>query len=536
VERPGTDDLDARIGELEGRLAESESRMREIQALAHIGAWEWTLPELRSTWSEETLRIFGRSEGDAHPSMEELIAAVHPDDREGFQQFVERARQTEGPFQFRYRIIDAKGEIRHLHARGRTVADADGEPVRAYGTTQDVTEMRRYQAQLERAQRLESVGQLAGGVAHDFNNLLSVILNYTECLLAAIDDEEAAASLKEIERAAASAAQLTRRLLLFSRRDRSELRAIDLVVAVHEAEALLRRTIGEQIELTVDAPAGLQTVRLGAGEAEQVLVNLVVNARDAMPNGGTVAVTVVERGFAHARDDPIPGFPLGEPHLVLTVADEGIGMSEAVAAQAFDPFFTTKPRDQGTGLGLATVYGIVSHAGGHVEIESEPGKGAAVHVYLPVATDLEAAEPESGELSPATRPDGRRRAKTLGTGQTVLVVDDERSVGTIVGHMLAKHGYRACTASSGPDAEAMATAPGSDVELLLTDLRMPGMSGRELVDRVRCSRPGLPAVYMSGYGEDVSLEGPFDEAAIILQKPFTVEQLLRAVGDALVRG
>lgn len=515
------DEGDARIGELERRLEVSERRLEEIQALAHVGTWEWKLPELRSTWSEETLRIFGRQPGDAHPSMDELIAAVHPDDRQGFQRFVERARQNPGSFQYRYRMVDASGEIHHLHARGRTEADADGRPVRAYGTTQDISELKRSEAQLEQVQRLESIGQLAGGVAHDFNNLLSVILNYTETLLAEVEDKDTRASLKEIEHAAASAAELTRRLLLFSRRDGSELRAVDLVAALREAEALLRRAIGEQVELTVDAPSGLPAVRLGAGEVEQVLVNLVVNARDAMPKGGTVAVGVAELNIGPSKRDPVPNVAPG-PYLELTVTDEGVGMSDAVAAQAFDPFFTTKPRGKGTGLGLATVYGIVSQAGGHVGIESELGGGTTVRVYLPVATELDSAEPSPAESEPAA-----------GEGRTVLVVDNEEAVGTIVSHMLRKQGYRSQTASSGSEAEAIVTAEDSDVDLLLTDLLMPGMSGRELVGRVRALRPDLPAIYMSGYGDDAAPLAPPEEGVRMLQKPFTGKQLLHAVGEAL---
>jgi two-component system, cell cycle sensor histidine kinase and response regulator CckA len=515
------DDAEAPIGDLERRLEESERRLEEIQALAHVGTWEWELPALRSTWSEETLRIFGRRPGDAHPSMDELIAAVHPDDREGFQEFVARARQNAGPFQYRYRMVDAGGEIHHLHARGRTEADAEGSPVRAYGTTQDVSELKRSEAQLEQAQRLESIGQLAGGVAHDFNNLLSVILNYTECLLTEVEDRQTLASLAEIERAAANAAELTRRLLLFSRRDKSELQAVDLVAALREAEALLRRTIGEHVELRVDAPGGLPAVRLGAGEAEQVLVNLVVNARDAMPEGGIVAVGVAELNIGPSKRDPVRNMPPG-PYLELTVTDEGVGMSDAVAAQAFDPFFTTKPRGKGTGLGLATVYGIVSQAGGSVEIESELGRGTTVRVYLPVAPEFDSVKSALPEQPLAA-----------GEDRTVLVVDNEEAVGTIVSHMLRKHGYRVQTASSGTEAESILTAEDRDVDLLLTDLLMPGMSGRELVGRLRALRPDLPAIYMSGYGDDATPLDPPQEGIRMLQKPFTGKQLLRAVGDAL---
>ena len=516
------DDADARIGDLERRLEESERRLEETQALARVGSWNWELPELRSTWSKELLRIFGRDPAGPPPAIDELIAAVHPDDLPGFEGLVARVRSTPGPFEHSYRIVDVQGEVHYLQARGRTEGDAEGRPIRAYGTTQDISELKRSEAQLEQAQRLESVGQLAGGVAHDFNNLLSVILNYTEYLLAEVDDAETAVGLKEIEHAAASAAELTGRLLLFSRRDTSELQAIDLVAAVREAKALLHGTIGEQVELTVDAPNGLPPVCLAGGQAEQVLVNLVVNARDALPRGGTIAVKVRELRSDPGERGASQDRPPTTPHLVLTVADDGVGMSREVAAQAFDPFFTTKPRGKGTGLGLATVYGIVTRAGGHVEIESEPGRGTAVRVYLPVATKLDPAEPPMPEAEPAA-----------GQGRTVLVVDNEEAVGTIVSHMLRKQGYRAQAASSGSEAEAILTAEDSDVDLLLTDLTMPGMSGRELVGRLRSLRPDLPAIYMSGYGDEAAPLGPQEEDVRMLQKPFTGKQLLRAVGEAL---
>ncbi len=519
------DEQAARIADLEGQLRESERRLEESEALARVGSWNWKLPELRSTWSRELLRIFGRDPDGPPPAIEELIASVHPEDRDRFRDLVARVRSTPGPFQYSYRIVDGDGEVHHLQARGRTVTDTTGTPIRAYGTTQDISELRRSEAQLEQAQRLESVGQLAGGVAHDFNNLLSVILNYTECLIAEADDEETVESLREIERAAGTAAELTRRLLLFSRRDTSELQAVDLVAVVRDTEGLLRRTIGENLELTVDAPSGLPPVGLAGGQAEQLLVNLVVNARDALPRGGTIAVKVRELRLEEPHSEPVPNLPPGAPHLVLTVSDDGVGMSREVAAQAFDPFFTTKPRDKGTGLGLATVYGIVTRAGGHVEIESEPGRGTSVRVYLPVAVGLDAPEPPQRDPRSAG-----------GAGRTVLVVDNEEAVGTVVSHMLRRKGYRAETACSGSEAEAILTASESDVDLLLTDLLMPSMSGRELVSRVRARRPDLPAIYMSGYGDDVSALGRRDDDVTILQKPFTGAQLLEAVDEALAGG
>jgi signal transduction histidine kinase/CheY-like chemotaxis protein len=499
-------------GKLEGgaRIAALERRSEETQQLANVGTWEWLIDDERGwklTWSPQMQRLFGRDPDGPPPTDEELLAIVHPDDRQQIKDLVDKIRSAPGPFQCSYRIVDGSGEVRHLQARGEVEQTDEGHPRRAYGITQDVSELRRSQAQLERAQRLESLGQLAGGVAHDFNNLLSVILNNAECLGDEVEGE-VAERVGEIESAALCAADLTRRLLLFSRRDLSKLETIDLGSAVREAEPLLRRTIGDHIELRVNAPAGLPPVRLASGQVEQILVNLVVNARDALPKGGTVSVTVAR----------VPSIPI----LMLRVADDGVGMSHEVAEKAFDPFFTTKPREQGTGLGLAAVYGIAGRAGGHVEIESEPGQGTAVAVYLPVA---------ERETVDARGPD--RAAPPSGAGRTVLVVDNEEPVQRIVAHMLAKHGYRARSASSAREAESLLAEHGDEVDLLLTDVLMPEVSGRELVARLRQRGLALPTIFMSGYGEDPAPLGPWEEDATVLQKPFKAEQLLRAVGEAL---
>lgn len=513
--------LEARIEDLQRRLEESARRLDETEALARVGSWEWELPQLRSTWSKQLLRIFGRDPDGLPPTIDELVAAVHPDDRLGFKELVAKVRQTPGPFRHSYRIIDADGEIHHLRALGQTVTDSQGRPTRSYGTTQDISELKRSEAQLDQARRLEAVGQLVGGVAHDFNNLLSVILNRTECLIADGRYDEAMSDLREVERAATTATDLTRRLLLFSRREPTDLRPVDLLASVREAEVLLRRTIGEQIELDVEAEGGLPAVSLGTGHAEQVLINLAVNARDAMPDGGRIAISL--RCLDAASDDhTIANLPPGEPHVVLSVADEGVGMAEETVAQAFDPFFTTKPREKGTGLGLATVYGIVSQAGGQIAIDSKPNQGTVVSVYLP-AVAAEGADAKPG-----------RTLSVAGEGETVLVVDNEEAVRTVVCHMLERHGYRTIDAAGGAEAEAILV--GEDVDLLLTDVLMPGMSGGELVGRLHSLKPGLRAIYMSGYVGSGSGVQPLGKGAIILEKPFTAPQLIAAVGEVLAHG
>jgi PAS domain S-box-containing protein len=512
------------VAQLEARLAESVRRLEETQALARVGSWEWDLSEWRATWSKEMLRIFGRDPAGPPPTLDELIASVHPDDQPGFRELVARIRETPGPFRYSYRIIDAEGEVRHLQAFGRTAVDVGGKPTRAYGTTQDISELKRSEAKLKQAQRLEAVGQLASGVAHDFNNLLAVILNRAECLIEDGAEANFEAGLREIRQAALTAADLTRHLLLFSRHEATELQPVDLGVAVGDAESLLRSAAGERFELDFEVEPGLAPVRLGSGQAEQILVNLVVNARDAMPEGGRIAISVRAGENAAGEKDARAGEQDGS-HLVLAVADEGVGMTAETIAKAFDPFFTTKPRDRGTGLGLATVYGIVSQAGGRCEIESEPGRGAVVSVHFPTLI-----AGEEGALAPkAPSPPAPR-------GEKVLVVDDEEAVRTIVCHMLERHGYRTVAAGGGAEAEAV-LAEEDGIDLLLTDVVMPGMSGWELVGQVHSRNPGLRAIYMSG---NVMASGsparPLGESAMILEKPFTGIQLVAAVSELLARG
>jgi two-component system, cell cycle sensor histidine kinase and response regulator CckA len=525
--RSTEENLKAEIADLKGRLQESVRRLEETQALARVGSWEWDISSLSSIWSGEMLRIFGRDPDGSPPTLDELIAAVHPDDKAGFQELVARVRQTPGPFHHSYRIVDLDGDVHYLQARGHTDDDASGKPVRAYGTTQDISELKRSEAKLKQAQRLEAVGQLSSGVAHDFNNLLAVILNQAECLIADAGDAgnlEATEGLREIERAALTAAELTRHLLLFSRREATDLCPVDLGVVLAEAETLLRSAVGEQLELSIEVEPGLPAVALGAGQAEQVLINLAVNARDAMPDGGRIVISARCPGSGSSNDPQASGPAGNSPHLILSVADEGIGMSPDTVAQAFDPFFTTKPRDRGTGLGLATVYGIVSHAGGQVDIQSEPGKGTVVTICLPTL----AAGEETPRLGQAVGAPAR--------GEKVLVVDDEEAVRTIVCRMLDRHGYRTVAAADGAEAEAVLIEEG-DVDLLLTDVVMPGMSGWELVGRLHSRNPGLRAIYMSANIAAGSSTGrALGEGAIVLEKPFTGTQLVAAVGELLTRG
>ena len=371
--------------------------------------------------------------------------------------------------------------------------------------------------QLQRVRRLESIGQLAGGVAHDFNNLLAVILNFAEFALdEAEEGSELHADIDQIRRAAERAAGLTRQLLVFSRREPVDVQVVDVNEALASTEQMLRRTIGEHIELRSHPEPGLWPTRAGGGQLEQVLVNLAVNGRDAMPDGGRLTIRTRNTELAP------PDLPRGR-WVLLTVEDTGTGMVPSVAAQAFDPFFTTKPKGQGTGLGLASVYAIVTQAGGDVSIESRVGKGTKVSVWLPAAEGVPSAlDVAAGGGSPC------------GRGETILVVEDEAQVRALTSRILADHGYEVLQAPNGEVALEKCASVHEHIDLLVTDVVMPAMSGAELAERLLQTRPDMKVLYMSGYTSDVVLRhGPRDRDAAVLEKPFSAEGLLSRVRESL---
>ena len=379
---------------------------------------------------------------------------------------------------------------------------------------------RRLESQLHQNQRLEAVGQLAGGVAHDFNNLLVVIVNYAEFLRQRIDDKELLEDVSEIQTAAERAARLTHQLLVFSRREVVQPEAVDLNEIVKEIEGLLRQTVREHIELVSSCSASLWRVRLGSGQAEQILVNLLANARDAMPTGGTVEIKTenLELEPGHGK----LGSLADGRYVRLTVADTGTGMDEEVVAQAFDPFFTTRKDDGGTGLGLATVYGIVKEAGGQIDIYTESGQGTAFKIYLPVI---------AGDAASA----GEEERRTIAAvGQTILLVEDEEKVRKLAGRILTENGYEVLTAIDGKGALELAENHEGAIDLLLTDVVMPRLSGPQLADRLKALRPSLRNLFMSGYtGEVISRHGALDEGRALIEKPFDARGLLQAVSNVL---
>ena len=563
-------------------LRESEARFRQLAD--NVGEMFW-LVELGATLETSRViymnaayaRITGRAV-DALPDAPALgLDRVAVEDRPA----VIAAARAVAAGEWRtveYRLTTADGASRTVRSRMAPIRDASGRVFRIGGFTEDVTEQRTLEERLRQAQKMEAVGQLAGGVAHDFNNLITVIAGNLEFVRAELPADLPVASrlradLAEMAEAAARAATLVRQLLAFSRKQPVLPRPVQLGALVQGAERLLRRVIGEEIALAVhvDAAAGADalTVHADPGQLEQVLMNLAVNARDAMRtarhgtagNGGTLDVEV----SAERRADGGAGGADVERWVRLVVRDTGHGMTPEEQRRAFEPFYTTKPDGQGTGLGLATVFGIVTQAHGTVELDSAPGRGCTFTIRLPALRPTPDAPPPlarggaSGTIDGAASREAAheaaheavrqgvrqgvrdpvrppRRAPAPGGGRaphaTILLVEDEAPVRTTARRMLERSGYAVLEARHGADALRLWRRQGGEIDAVVTDLRMPEMGGRELTTRLRALRRTLPVVLISGYADDGTV-GAGEHGQVFLEKPFTTEALLRALARAL---
>ena len=515
--RDGVEGYTAIMRDLTERRREHEALRRttqqlvEAQRIARLGSWEWDVVADELRWSDEMMEIFGLAERPPRLTYDDFLRYLHPDDREMVASAVQHAFETQTAFSFLHRIVRDDGEVRTLQGHGEVVTD-DGRTVRMIGTSLDVTDRldsERERVELERrlqeAKRMESIGRLAGGVAHDFNNLLTVILSYTSHLASYADgNADLADALKEIRQAAEDGAALTRQLLTFSRRDAVTPRALDLNDAIRARAAVLQRALGDDVSLVVRLADEDCVVELDRGQLEQILMNLTLNARDALPEGGTVTLTTERR----------------DGRVCLRVVDDGMGMTPDVRARAFEPFYTTKPRGQGTGLGLASVHGIVTRAGGDIEIQPRPGGGTIIRLELPSSADApEPLAPENGHARAAT------------TRRTILVVEDQAAIRALVHRSLESAGYEV---RSAPDAgAALAILDAGDPDLLLTDVVMPGVSGAELASRTRERLPEIRVVYMSGHPYELRQEQDAAEPDAVLRKPFMPDELLDAVARAL---
>jgi PAS domain S-box-containing protein len=510
----------------EAALRDSEERYRVISELVSDYAFAYRIAASGAAQLEWITDAFTRITGYTLQEMQALdqwTACVHPADRA----IATQRRQTllAGLSDMsEYRIIAKDGRTILVRLYSRAVQDASAQRViGVYGAVQDITQVKRLEQQLSQAQKMETIGRLAGGIAHDFNNLLTVILGNVELLLAASTANDGVRQdAEQIQQAAKRAATLTRQLLAFSRQQVLEPRYLDLNSVVLAMSELLQRLIGEDITLVHRLAPGLGHVHADPSQLEQVLMNVAVNARDAMPEGGTLAIetanVVLHNDYPRAPVGVAPG-----PYVVLSISDTGTGMDAATRSNIFEPFFTTKAQGKGTGLGLATVHGIISQSGGHIDVASEPEHGTTFSIYLPL---VHAGEQSLNVASP-------RREIPLGDA-TILLAEDELQLRNLTARILREYGYRVLEAENGPAALQVVRAHTGSMDLLLTDLIMPGgLNGRQLAEQVLTLYPAIKVLYMSGHSETVLTHAPLAPGQGFLAKPFTPAALAHIVAELI---
>jgi two-component system cell cycle sensor histidine kinase/response regulator CckA len=503
----------------EARRQAAEALEAVIQA-SPLAIFALDLEARVKSWNPAAERIFGWT---AEEVLDRRMPLLREPDPEVFRARIERGKRGEMMNGLEVTQPRKDGTPVDLAIWTALLRDESGAPSGFMTVAADISERKQLEAQLRQSQKMEAIGRLAGGVAHDFNNLLTVITGYGYMLLDEIDGaggEALRANVSEILRAVDRASALTNQLLAFSRRQVARPKPVDLTALVANMDRMLRRLIGEHIELVVEPGPGLGAVRADPGQIEQVLMNLIVNARDAMPGGGRITVRTEKvesaREFARLRLNPAPG-----RYVKLSISDTGHGMDETTKARIFEPFFTTKEQGKGTGLGMSLVYGIVKQGGGEIEVTSEAGKGTTVSIYLPGTA--EAVPKPAAPPLPA--------GNECGT-ETVLLVEDEEEVRRLVVDLLLHRGYTVLEAAHPADALRICQEYPREIHLLLTDVVMPEMNGRELAERLAWVRPDMKVVYMSGYTHDAKIGNGLE--ALLLKKPFTpaaLAQKLRQVLD-----
>jgi PAS domain S-box-containing protein len=513
----------------EDGLKQSKAQLAKAQHIARLGSWEWDVVLNKVTWSEETRRLYGYTAEDSGSQMDQCLERVHPEDRGKVRLAFAEALRTHGPYVCDHRAILPDGTERMMHGLGEVVVDEQGHPIKIIGTTQDVTEaeraeaaLRRSEEQLRQSQKMEAVGRLAGGVAHDFNNLLTVINGYSAMSLQKMDKvNPLRKNVEEIQAAAERAASLTGQLLAFSRKQVLQPRIVNLNEVVSGMEKMLRRLIGEDIDLSTAFDSELGNIKADPGQIEQVILNLAVNGRDAMPRGGkltiqTANVTLDQKTRFRNRD-----LDVGE-YVMLAISDTGMGMTDEVKAHIFEPFFTTKGTGRGTGLGLATCYGIICQSDGDIRVYSEVHCGTTFKIYLPrvdalVTTNVN--DPEADVLPSGT--------------ESLLIVEDEAAVRRLAVSVLRNCGYEVQEARDAMEALALIqTQPPFD--LVITDVIMPKMSGKNLYDRIKVCAPRVKVLFMSGYTDDaLAHHGVLEPELSFLEKPFSPARLARKIREVI---
>jgi len=508
----------------EDALRATQARLRDVLAssTAVVYATKLTAEGYAPSWvSENVTRVLGYDVGEAlHPQW--WVHHLHPADRSRVLAEISTLLRK-GELTLEYQFQAKNGAYRWVHDEARLLRDPTGLPVEVFGAWLDITERKQLEQQFQQAQKMEAVGRLAGGVAHDFNNLLTAILGSADLVL---DDLKPNApereEIQEIRRAALRAADLTRQLLAFSRQQVISPTVLNPNAVVANMDKLLRRLLGEDVDLRTVLTPEPGAIKADPSQLEQVVVNLAVNARDAMPGGGKLTIETqnvdLDEEYAGGHVSAQPG-----SYVMLAVSDTGSGMDAVTQARIFEPFFTTKEKGKGTGLGLATVYGIVKQSGGWIWVYSEPGHGTTFKIYLPRVTEAAAPAAPSPVLPISVR-----------GSETVLLVEDDEMIRALVQKVLKANGYTTLVAESGPAALRLAGQHDGRIHLLMTDVVMPGMNGREVAERLAPAHAGIEVLYLSGYTDDAIVHhGVLEPGIAFLQKPFTPAVLVRKVREVL---
>ncbi len=511
--------------QVEEELRKSEQQLAQAQKIAHLGSWDWDLVTKEVGWSDEVFLLLGFRPQSVEINYE-LISKIFPPDEMIFaRRMVEKILKDHEPFSYESKISRLDGPDLILQISGQLVRDESGNPARLLGTVQDITERKQLEGQLRQAQKMEAIGRLAGGIAHDFNNLLTAIIGYSQLALTRLERKDFPyKEMEEIQKAGERAAALTGQLLAFSRKQILQPRVIDLNIIASDMEKMIRRLIGEDITVITNLDPTPGRVRVDPMQIEQVMMNLVVNARDAMPDGGTMIIEtqVVDLDEVYARHhlEVNPG-----RYVMLAVSDTGCGMDAATLARVFEPFFTTKEKGKGTGLGLSTVYGIIKQSGGSIMIYSEPGKGSTFKIYLP---QIDAPVEQVEVLEPLPH-------RSSGS-ETILLVEDDETVRTLTRSILETSGYSVLEAASGEEAIGICDQHSSSIDMIITDVVMPKLGGPRMIEQIREKCPNMRVLFMSGYTDSAFVHhGAFDPGTPFLEKPFTPVALIRKVREVLDR-
>jgi two-component system, cell cycle sensor histidine kinase and response regulator CckA len=506
----------------EAVVRESSERLDLALRTSRTGVWSLEAVSGALVWDVYAREIFGFPGEGSAARFDDLLGAIHPSDRQLVSQSILGADPNKSEVAIEFRVVWPDATVHYVFSRGDVFFDDTRTLARVIAVSHDITGQRWLEEQFRHSQKMEAVGRLASGIAHDFNNLLTVILGYTAVAHAKLESGDPLRRMvAEARRAGEQAALLTGQLLAYSRKQVRQMEVLDINEAIRAITDMLQRLLGDDIDLSVALDDSLCPITADAGQFNQVLMNLAVNAHDAMPNGGRLSIETcaIQRGHKGAGR---PGVHAVGRYAMVAVTDTGSGMSAETLSHIFEPFFTTKDLTKGTGLGLSTVHGIVQQHGGWIDVISEPGNGATFQIYFPAASGASAA-PASAIVEPATRRTG-----------TILLVEDQAAIRMLLEDVLSEAGHRVLAAADGRAAMQLAQEYTGVVDLLVTDVVMPEMSGPDLASQITPLRPSVIVLYMSGYTDHVLLHGgAVEQGTAFLQKPFLPESLLSKIDELL---